>query len=73
MTLKPSARGVDEPTWVKSSYSTNEPDGACVEVATHAHEPAILVRDSKDPEGPRLTFTADAWTHFVEFAATVTV
>ncbi|UWE12759.1 DUF397 domain-containing protein [Actinacidiphila bryophytorum] len=56
-----------EVAWVKSSYSTNDgPD--CVEVA--AASDAILVRDSKDPDGPRFSFTPEAWASFLEYAAT---
>jgi hypothetical protein len=40
------------PTWRKSSFSDS--DAGCVELA---HRPAHLaVRDSKDPDGPVLTF-----------------
>ncbi len=53
---------LDNATWRKSSYSGSN-GGACVEVAvlpdtTHA------VRDSKDPGGPRLMFSRDAWREF---------
>lgn len=52
--------------WFKSSYSSNEgPD--CVEVA--AGPQAVHVRDSKDPEGPRLTFSPAEWTSFLAYAA----
>jgi hypothetical protein len=44
--------------WRKSSRSTGQ-GGNCVEVATLA--PAIAVRDSKDPDGPRLTLVPTAW------------
>lgn len=40
--------------WRKSSFSTSEPDSMCVEVA--GASPAILVRDSKNANGPRLAF-----------------
>ncbi|WP_093787362.1 DUF397 domain-containing protein [Actinacidiphila guanduensis] len=30
----------------------------------------VPVRDSKDPHGPALAFTADAWTSFVEAVRT---
>jgi hypothetical protein len=54
--------------WIKSSYSTSSgPD--CVEVAI-PDETAILVRDSKNPDGPRLALTPTAWTHFLPYAAT---
>ncbi len=47
--------------WVKSSRSGQE--GQCVEVRHRAD--AIDVRDSKDPHGPTLTFTATEWTAFL--------
>jgi hypothetical protein len=47
--------------WQKSSYSTQQ--GNCVEVAPLPEGAAV--RDSKDPEGPALRFTADAWRAFV--------
>ena len=50
--------------WCKSSYSSA--NGACVEVADLPA--AIAVRDSKDPAGPKLIFTHDAWAAFVESA-----
>ncbi|WP_030617024.1 DUF397 domain-containing protein [Streptomyces sclerotialus] len=49
-------------SWKKSSYSGG--NGACVEIAVPAAE-AIAVRDSKDPDGPRLTFDTAAWSTFV--------
>ncbi|MFH8403464.1 DUF397 domain-containing protein [Streptomyces sp. NPDC018019] len=49
-------------SWTKSSYSGG--NGACVEVAVPAPA-AIAVRDSKDPDGPRLTFDTSAWSTFV--------
>src|SRR5437870_4612379 len=54
--------------WRKSSDSGSE-GGECVEVA--AHPGAVHVRDSKDPEGPTLTFGPAQWTAFTEFAAGV--
>jgi len=50
--------------WVKSSYS-NAQGGDCIEVDTH--RPGT-VRDSKDPDGPRLRFTPTAWAAFVSSA-----
>lgn len=37
--------------------------GSCVEAA--AVQGGIVVRDSKDPSGPRLHFTVDEWNAFV--------
>ncbi|MBV6699851.1 DUF397 domain-containing protein [Kitasatospora aureofaciens] len=50
-------------TWRKSSYSGGE-GGNCVEVADAAID-IIAVRDSKDPHGPLLNFTAAAWQAFI--------
>jgi hypothetical protein len=47
--------------WRKSSYSSSE-GGNCVEVADLPRH--VAVRDSKDPYGPHLTFTCDAWRAF---------
>jgi hypothetical protein len=77
-----------EVAWVKSSYSTNDgPD--CVEVgwtkSTHsgsnnndcvevkAGDEAILVRDSKDPDGPRIEVTPTEWSAFLAYAASCEV
>ncbi|MFI0450613.1 DUF397 domain-containing protein [Actinomadura sp. 6N118] len=46
------------PVWRKSSRSGTE-QSACVEVAGLA--PAVAVRDSKDPDGPKLIIDADSW------------
>jgi len=47
--------------WRKSSHSA---DGDCVEVAP-LDGGGMAVRDSKDPEGPALVFTAAEWRAFV--------
>lgn len=61
-------------TWVKSSHSGNL---NCVEVnwRTSSHSTAdcvqvalgdpVLVRHSKDPDGPVLAFTAQEWLAFL--------
>jgi hypothetical protein len=49
--------------WRKSSYSGSN-GGNCVEIGTT--DLAVAVRDSKDPEGPRLAFAADTWKTFAE-------
>ena len=53
--------------WVKSTYSSQD-GGDCIEVASTPL--TIQVRDSKDPEGPILRFTPDAWAAFVAYART---
>jgi hypothetical protein len=52
--------------WRKSTRSGDN-GGNCVEVATNLPG-VVAVRDSKDPTGPLLTFTAPAWTDFVQAA-----
>jgi hypothetical protein len=47
--------------WHTSSYSNG--GDACVEVAPAPDR--VLVRDSKDPDGPVLAVTPDAWRAFL--------
>ncbi len=48
--------------WQKSTYSGGN-GGQCVEIARNL--PGIVaVRDSKDPDGPRLVVTPDEWRAF---------
>jgi hypothetical protein len=54
----PDASGAQ---WRKSSYSAN--GGNCVEVASLPG--VVAVRDSKNPDGPRLAVTGNAWSAFV--------
>jgi hypothetical protein len=51
-----------ETAWFKSSRSGDSAN--CVEVATVPD--GMLVRDSKDPDGPVLVFARDSWLAFVE-------
>jgi Domain of unknown function (DUF397) len=48
--------------WRTSSYSGQ--GNSCVEVATNVPGVAA-VRDSKDPDGPALRFTAGDWRAFI--------
>ncbi|WP_328341955.1 DUF397 domain-containing protein [Streptomyces violaceus] len=66
MIRKPAREDGPALEWIKSSYST--PDGPdCVEVA--AASARVLVRDSKRPQGPRLTLAPTAWAAFLPYAS----
>ena len=49
-------------TWRKARRSSDN-GGACVEVA--AVRRTVAVRNSKDPDGPKLGFTPGSWDAFV--------
>jgi hypothetical protein len=51
-----------EARWRKSTFSGDS--GDCVQVAD-GFVGVMPVRDSKDPQGPVLVFSADAWSAFV--------
>jgi hypothetical protein len=53
---------VEVAQWRKSSFSGSN-GGACVEVAEDLPG-FVAVRDSKDPDGPRLMFTPAQWQAF---------
>ncbi|MFJ5675301.1 DUF397 domain-containing protein [Streptomyces sp. NPDC093097] len=59
------AHAVEGALWKKSSYSGGS-ESQCVEVAeisgTHS---GIAIRDSKDPQGPALVFSAGGWSTFI--------
>ncbi|GGT11380.1 DUF397 domain-containing protein [Streptomyces atratus] len=48
--------------WFKSSYSGGG-QGDCLEAAAGYVD--VPIRDSKIPNGPALTFSADGWSSFV--------
>jgi len=54
---------VQAPGWRKSSYSGGN-GAACVEAAGGISG-MIVVRDSKDPDGPILAFTPAEWRAFL--------
>jgi hypothetical protein len=53
---------LDSAVWHKSSYSGTQ--GNCIEIA---HDPAgfVTVRDSKNPDGPKLLIAAAEWRAFL--------
>jgi hypothetical protein len=52
---------VSSAVWRKSSYSSAN-GGACVEIARLPG--VVAVRDSQDPDGPKLMFSRTAWLAF---------
>lgn len=49
--------------WRKSSYS-GQSGGNCIEVADD--DSRVLVRDTKNRQGPKLRFSSEAWRQFAE-------
>ncbi|MFJ8334738.1 DUF397 domain-containing protein [Streptomyces sp. NPDC094437] len=60
---------IPEHGWLSSTYSGNN-GGECIQWAPeHAQATGVvLVRDSKNPNGPRLTLTANTWAGLVNVA-----
>ncbi len=54
---------VEVGVWRKASYSSIN-GGQCVEVGDFTAEHVVAVRDSKDPDGPKLIFGRTAWKSF---------
>ena len=54
---------INDVTWRKASYSGDN-GGACVEVAS-TEKALVTVRDSKDPNGPKLAFAPPMWQSFI--------
>ena len=54
---------MSEPTlkWIRSTYCA---DNTCVEAATNGDR--ILLRDSKNPERPALSFSRSEWSAFLD-------
>jgi hypothetical protein len=62
-----AARGEDFSQWRKSSYSSDTAN--CVEFRITLGSDAeslVGVRDSKDADGPQLSYSPQAWQAFVE-------
>jgi hypothetical protein len=51
-------------TWRKSTHSGGN-GGECIEVAA-AGDALVAVRDSKDPNGPRLFISSPIWQTFAQ-------
>jgi hypothetical protein len=49
--------------WRKSTFSSDSAN--CVEFAILPDSHGIGIRDSKDPDGPRLWFGVESWCDFV--------
>ncbi len=59
------AKDLTSAEWTKSSYSSSS-GGDCLEFSrTLAPTKIVPVRDSKNPDGPVLTFQAPGWTTFI--------
>ena len=54
---------VGEVAWRKASHS-NESGDACIEMASTPG--AVAIRDSKDPEGPKLIMSRGDFRHLAE-------
>jgi Domain of unknown function (DUF397) len=50
-------------TWRKSSYSGGN-GGDCIEITITTEAAHVLVRDTKDRQGPVLAFTPQTWRQF---------
>ena len=55
---------VEVGAWRRASYSGAN-GGGCIEVASTA-EALIAVRDSKNPNSPKLAFTPSGWQSFIQ-------
>jgi len=60
-------RDLSRAIWRKSTRSAN--GGDCVEVADNIPG-VVAVRDSKNPDGPVLTFTPAEWQTFIDSVKT---
>jgi len=56
---------VNSTRWRTSSYSGGN-GGECVQVAPEPSAGRVLVRDSKDPDGPVLALKPSDWRRFTD-------
>jgi hypothetical protein len=67
--VKPLESSSASPSWFKSSYSDGD-GGSCIEVSADLLPSSVVpVRDSKDPQGPQLHFSTEAWASFAAATA----
>ena len=62
----PASTDLHDVRWLRSSYSTGANN--CVETARPRSGPGagrLAVRDSKNPAGPALLFSAESWAGFL--------
>ncbi|MEV6117303.1 DUF397 domain-containing protein [Streptomyces sp. NPDC052109] len=62
----PASTDLHDVRWLRSSYSTGANN--CVETARPRSGPGaglLAVRDSKNPAGPALVFSAESWAGFL--------
>ncbi|GAA2409519.1 DUF397 domain-containing protein [Streptomyces coeruleofuscus] len=62
-----SVRDANASLWRKSSYSDGGASN-CLEVSDN-HPDIVPVRDSKQPHGPILVFSASPWASFLTYVA----
>lgn len=55
--------------WRKSSRSSTN-GGQCVEIADNLPY-VVVVRDSKDPNGPAIEFSTTDWMNFIRYIKTL--
>ncbi|MFD0222815.1 DUF397 domain-containing protein [Streptomyces hirsutus] len=65
MTGTPPSVTTTAPAWFKSSYSSSGDGNDCIEVVISTGPGTVLVRDSKNARGPRLSVASTAWADFV--------
>ena len=62
--MSPTGSAVPGVVWYKAQRSVG--NGACVELALM--DGMVAIRDSKDPDGPVLRYTATEWYAFLDGA-----